>query len=137
MDDAGVEVEVAPLERQELAEALPDGRLEILPGSSAGLFFEAANLVVDRLVEFVKDPSGGPAAAGDKGPHRVGGSVRLTPREIDVLRLLAGGETNGQIAAGLGLSINTIERHVVNIYRKIDARGRAEATAWALRNGVG
>jgi DNA-binding NarL/FixJ family response regulator len=60
----------------------------------------------------------------------------LSPREIEVLRLLAGGESNGQIAARLGLSINTVERHVVNIYRKIDARGRAEATAWAIRNGV-
>jgi len=29
-----------------------------------------------------------------------------------------------------------VERHVVNVYRKIDARGRAEATAWAIRNGV-
>jgi DNA-binding NarL/FixJ family response regulator len=50
--------------------------------------------------------------------------------------LLAGGETNGQIAALLGLSINTVERHVVNLYRKIDARGRAEAATWAIRNGV-
>jgi DNA-binding CsgD family transcriptional regulator len=68
--------------------------------------------------------------------HIRGHSLRLSPREIEVLRLLAGGETNGQIAARLGLSINTVERHVVNVYRKIDARGRAEATAWAIRNGV-
>ena len=34
------------------------------------------------------------------------------------------------------ISINTVERHVTNIYRKIDARGRAEATAWAIRNGL-
>jgi pimeloyl-ACP methyl ester carboxylesterase/DNA-binding CsgD family transcriptional regulator len=121
---------------EDLARAFPDGRLEILPGSSAGLFFEAGDLVVDRLVEFVKDPVGGGAA--DRG-RRSGttASGRLSPREIEVLRLLAGGETNGQIAARLGLSINTVERHVVNIYRKIEARGRAEATAWALRNGVG
>jgi DNA-binding CsgD family transcriptional regulator len=64
------------------------------------------------------------------------GGGGLSPRETEVLRLLAGGGTNGQIAADLGLSINTVERHVVNIYRKIDARGRAEATAWAIRNGV-
>jgi DNA-binding CsgD family transcriptional regulator len=50
--------------------------------------------------------------------------------------VLAGGDSNGQIAAQLGLSINTVERHVVNLYRKIDARGRAEATAWAIRHGV-
>ena len=60
----------------------------------------------------------------------------MSPREIEVLRLLANGETNSQIAASLEISINTVERHVANLYRKIDARGRADATAWAIRNGV-
>ena len=69
-------------------------------------------------------------------PRRVAIWPLLSPRETEVLQLLAGGDTNGQIAARLGLSINTVERHVVNLYRKIDARGRAEATAWAIRNGV-
>ena len=36
----------------------------------------------------------------------------------------------------LGVSVNTVERHVANVYRKIDARGRADATAWAIRHGV-
>ena len=53
-----------------------------------------------------------------------------------MLRLLAGGQTNAEIAGDLGLSVNTIERHVGNVYRKIDARGRADATAWAIRRGV-
>ena len=57
-------------------------------------------------------------------------------REVDVLRLLAGGESNAQIARRLGLSTNTIERHVANLYRKIGARGRADATAYALRHGL-
>ena len=51
-------------------------------------------------------------------------------------RLLAAGESNGEIARRLGLSTHTIERHVANIYRKIDARGRADATAYALRHGL-
>jgi DNA-binding CsgD family transcriptional regulator/pimeloyl-ACP methyl ester carboxylesterase len=120
-----------------LAGELPGGRLAVIPGSSAGLFFEAANLVVDRIVAFVRDPRAEPVAAADTKPSRlVRGSGGLSARETEVLRLLAGGDTNGQIAAQLGLSINTVERHVVNLYRKIDARGRAEATAWAIRNGV-
>jgi DNA-binding NarL/FixJ family response regulator len=109
------------------------------PGSSASLFFEATDLVVDRLVEFVKDPAAGPVGPDARRGRRVlrtRSSGALSPREIEVIRLLAGGESNGQIAARLGLSINTVERHAVNIYRKIDARGRAEATAWAIRNGV-
>lgn len=69
------------------------------------------------------------------GHSRAGSS--LSPREIEVLRLLASGESNGEIAQRLGISTNTIERHVANIYRKIDARGRADATAYALRHGLG
>jgi DNA-binding NarL/FixJ family response regulator len=61
----------------------------------------------------------------------------LSRREIEVLRLLAAGESNAQIARRLGISAYTIERHVVNIYRKIEARGRADATAYALRHGLG
>ena len=60
----------------------------------------------------------------------------LTPREQEVLRLLAAGESNRQIARRLGLSPHTIERHVANLYRKIGARGRADATAYALRSGL-
>jgi pimeloyl-ACP methyl ester carboxylesterase/DNA-binding CsgD family transcriptional regulator len=132
-----VDAHVIPLElSQELARAMPAGRLEMLPGSSASLFFEGAELVVQRIVAFVDDPAAMPAAAdaGRQRPKR--GAGGLSPREVEVLGLLAGGESNGQIAARLGLSINTVERHVANLYRKIDARGRAEATAWAIRNGI-
>ena len=134
------DAQVIPLEvSAELARALPGGRLAVIPGSSAGLFFEATDLVVDRIVAFVRDPLAEPPAVdGGDGrrtrPKR--GAGGLSPREIEVLRLLAAGESNGQIAARLGLSINTVERHVSNAYRKIDARGRAEATAWAIRNGI-
>ena len=61
---------------------------------------------------------------------------RLTRRELDVLRLLAIGESNREIARELVLSVRTVERHVTNIYAKIDARGRADATAYALRQGI-
>jgi pimeloyl-ACP methyl ester carboxylesterase/DNA-binding CsgD family transcriptional regulator len=132
------DAEVIPLEvSTELARALPGGRLAVVPGSSASLFFEATDLVVDRIIAFVRDPLAEPTPSTDAAravPRR--GSGGLSPRETEVLRLLADGESNGQIAARLGLSINTVERHVVNLYRKIDARGRAEATAWAIRNGV-
>ncbi len=58
----------------------------------------------------------------------------LTPREIQVLRQVAGGATNKEIAADLGVAVSTIERHLVNLYTKIGARGRADAVAYALRS---
>ena len=57
----------------------------------------------------------------------------LTPRELEVLRAVAAGKSNREIASTLVLSVHTVERHIANIYRKIDARNRAEATAFALR----
>ena len=122
--------QVIPFEvSRALADLLPKGHLVVLPGSSASLFFEKTDDVVDRLTAFALDPGAPAPAAG-------GHATELSVREREVLRLLASGETNGQIAALLGISINTVERHVSNTYRKIDARGRADATAWAVRRGL-
>jgi DNA-binding CsgD family transcriptional regulator len=98
--------------------------------------------MVGMLVDFFRDgvepptdpspPPGMPSAAGPAAPPPHG----LSRRELEVLRWLAAGESNRQIARHLGLSPHTIERHVANLYRKIGARGRADATAYALRNGL-
>ncbi len=60
----------------------------------------------------------------------------LSQREVDVLRLIAAGNSNREIAEELFLSLRTIERHITNIYTKINARGKADATAYALRHGL-
>jgi DNA-binding CsgD family transcriptional regulator len=60
----------------------------------------------------------------------------LTDREVEVLRLLASGATNRSIAADLVLSERTVDRHVSNIFTKIDVSSRAAATAWAIRSGI-
>ena len=75
------------------------------------------------------------AAALDRGPD---GSP-LSPREREVLRLVAGGRSNDEIAAALVLSVRTVERHVVNVYAKLGLSGptaRAAATGWAHEHGV-
>jgi DNA-binding CsgD family transcriptional regulator/tetratricopeptide (TPR) repeat protein len=63
----------------------------------------------------------------------------LTAREVEVLRLIARGRANPEIAAELVLSVRTVERHVANIYEKIGASGRAAratAVSYALATGV-
>ena len=60
----------------------------------------------------------------------------LSAREADVLRLMAAGKSNQQIAARLVLSVRTVERHSTNLSAKIGATNRAEATAFALRHGL-
>jgi DNA-binding CsgD family transcriptional regulator len=61
-------------------------------------------------------------------------AVGLSAREVEVLRLLARGATNKEIGAALYLSADTVRQHTINLYRKLDVRGRAEATAWAVRH---
>ncbi|GAA3670202.1 helix-turn-helix transcriptional regulator [Microbacterium marinilacus] len=68
------------------------------------------------------DPPPGAAAAGDDSD--------LTPRELDVLRLLSTGIGNREIAEGLGISLNTVKYHVANLLRKHGARTRTELAAF-------
>jgi DNA-binding NarL/FixJ family response regulator len=62
------------------------------------------------------------------GPHA------LTPREVQVLRLVAAGKSNKELAGALALSVKTVERHVGNILTKLDVPSRVAATAWAYEN---
>jgi DNA-binding NarL/FixJ family response regulator len=68
--------------------------------------------------------------AGSREPHG------LTVRELEVLRLVAAGRTNKSIAAELVLSERTVERHVSNIFAKLDVSSRAAATAFAYEHKV-
>jgi DNA-binding NarL/FixJ family response regulator len=60
----------------------------------------------------------------------------LTPREIDVLRLLAAGRSNREIGETLFISHRTATTHVANILTKLDVTSRAEAAALAVRRGL-
>ena len=60
----------------------------------------------------------------------------LTARELDVLRLVAGGQTNKEIATALFISADTVKGHLETIYRKLGVSDRAHAVAVAIRNGL-
>jgi DNA-binding NarL/FixJ family response regulator len=60
----------------------------------------------------------------------------LSPRELEVLRLLARGKTNREIAAVLVISEHTVARHVQNIYAKLRVASRAAATAFAFEHSL-
>ena len=62
--------------------------------------------------------------------------VELTPRELDVLALMAEGASNKAIARQLGISVHTAKFHVGSILDKLDATGRTDAVAHAARRGV-
>jgi DNA-binding CsgD family transcriptional regulator len=69
-------------------------------------------------------------------PLEPDGDPQLTPRELEVLRLLAEGASNKMIAQQLGISVHTAKFHVGSLIDKLDATGRTDAVAHAARLGV-
>jgi DNA-binding NarL/FixJ family response regulator len=63
--------------------------------------------------------------------------VELTPREIEVLRLLRQGLANKQIARRLGITERTVKAHLTSVFQRIGANDRTQAALWAERHGVG
>jgi DNA-binding CsgD family transcriptional regulator len=61
---------------------------------------------------------------------------RPTRREAQVLRLVAAGKTNPEVAAELAVSRHTLKRHLDNLFAKLGLSSRAEAAAYALREGI-
>jgi predicted ATPase/DNA-binding NarL/FixJ family response regulator/DNA-binding XRE family transcriptional regulator len=60
----------------------------------------------------------------------------ITPRQADVLGLLATGASNKEIATALALKVSTVERHIATIYQKLELRGRVDATRYAIAHGL-
>lgn len=111
-----------------LAARLPDARLTVLDGDSTAPYLGDTEPIAVAIDDFLRDTA--PPVPVHLLPDG------LTAREIEVLRLIAGGQTNDEIAAALVLSVRTVEQHIRNIYRKIHARGRADATAYTLTRGL-
>jgi ATP/maltotriose-dependent transcriptional regulator MalT len=72
----------------------------------------------------------------DTGPTPAAAAGGLTDREVELLRLVASGQTNRAIAAEMFVSEKTVERHLSNVFRKLGVSSRAAATAQAVRLGV-
>jgi len=95
---------------------------------------------IDRLARQARlDLARGPAAAGTESApsSSEGDALGLTARELEVLKLVAGGWSNQQIADALFITRKTASVHVSNILGKLGVSGRTEAAAIAHRLGLG
>jgi DNA-binding CsgD family transcriptional regulator len=122
----------APYESSRTRELIGRACRSLGDEDSARLELEAARDTFARLgaatdVARVEGPSG--------LDHAVD-SHELTKRELEVLRLLAAGHTNKEIAARLVVSVRTVDRHVSNIYAKLGVSSRAAATGYAHEHGL-
>jgi DNA-binding CsgD family transcriptional regulator len=77
-----------------------------------------------------------PQVARGRVDAEVATAITLSPRELEVLRLVASGQTDYEIARALGLRGVTISTHMANIRRKLGAASRAAAVAAAVRHGL-
>ena len=94
---------------------------------------------VERLARAARVGLAAPAAGGDAAaaaPDQAGGDLGLTPRELEVLRLVAEGRSNRQVAEALFISAKTASVHVSNILAKLGVASRVEAAAVAHHAGL-
>jgi DNA-binding NarL/FixJ family response regulator len=90
----------------------------------------------DELVQTVLKVHEGDSAYDARHPRRARGSAALSPRERDVLRLVASGSTNQQIAEQLGVGGETVKTLLARTFAKLGVRRRAEAVSTAHDLGL-
>lgn len=117
---------------------LASGTLRIVPGKSAMDVWRnrAAVHEVVRFLEIGREME--PVLPPARNRRRGGANypAGLSEREVDVIRLLATGRTNGQIAGELFISVNTVSHHLRNIFAKTGTGNRTEAAAFAIQAGL-
>ena len=88
-----------------------------------------------RLLETMTPPAS-PGRGRDPGRPEGDPPDGLTRRETEVLRLIARGDSNAEISAGLFISEATVKTHINNLFAKIGVRDRAQAVTYAYRRGI-
>jgi len=117
---------------RDLAGRLPNGRLALLDGDSAAPFGDDSQRFADLVAGFLREFERGAAPA--RATFRP--LQPISPRESEVLRLVAAGLTNEAIADRLVLTVGTVKTHLASIYRKLDAGNRTQALARAREAGI-
>jgi pimeloyl-ACP methyl ester carboxylesterase/DNA-binding CsgD family transcriptional regulator len=119
-----------PDESMKLAARVPNARMALVEGDGILGDADSSLSAIEKFLENL------PTIA--VSPERIDPSNRpeLSGRELEVLRLVTDGKTNKQIADALVISLNTVQRHVSNIFAKTGAANRADAVSYAHRSGL-
>lgn len=124
-------------DEEELREALELGaRGYLLKDASLDELVAAIRVVLDGGLVVRTSPAAALAAAGSTAAPRPPGAEALSPRETQVLRLMAGGLSNRQIARALHLAEGTVKNHVSVILGKLGVRDRVRAVLRAIESGL-
>jgi DNA-binding CsgD family transcriptional regulator/pimeloyl-ACP methyl ester carboxylesterase len=115
-------------ESMKLVAATPNARLVVLDGDTA---IADAEGLLEAVDSFLKD-----LPSANLGTESATAPSGLSERELEVLRLLAQGKSNQQIADELVISLNTVRRHVSNVFDKTGVANRAQAAVYAKEHGI-
>ncbi|HWC29740.1 MAG TPA: alpha/beta fold hydrolase [Dehalococcoidia bacterium] len=119
---------LAPEEAMKLASGLPNARMAMTDGVTApGDPAQGIAAIEEFLASLGPEPDA-------RGADEARGS--LSSREVEVLRLVATGKSNQQIADELVISLNTVRRHVSNVFDKTGVANRAQAALYARDHGL-
>jgi DNA-binding NarL/FixJ family response regulator len=110
-----------------LKDAPPEQLVDAIRVVAAGDALLAPSVTRRVIEEFARRPSAGPPPTS---------LAELTPRELEVLRLVARGLTNAEIAGELVVSDTTVKTHVAHVLRKLGLRDRIQAVVLAYESGV-
>jgi DNA-binding NarL/FixJ family response regulator len=124
---------------QVVRDVLAVGARGFLLKSDAGRDLVSAVEALQRHGTFFTSKVAELVLEGYLNPHRTTeprAKNRLTPREREVVQLLAEGKTSKEVAVALNLSVKTTETHRTNIMRKLDLHSVADLTLYAVRNGI-
>lgn len=117
---------------KEVASGIPNAHLiAVNDGSVTGKSYDELVPAIHGFLVGGRD-----GRAQHAAPHTHEPEAALTPREREVLCLIAAGCANKTIASALAMSERTVARHITNLYAKIGTRSKAAATAYAIRHGL-
>jgi DNA-binding NarL/FixJ family response regulator len=97
------------------------------------------DMIADKMMSVIREVAGGGRPIPPEIAQRLTDRMfkaSLTARELDVLRLVAAGRRNKEIAGELSISEETVQGHMKNILAKLDVHDRTEAVAVAVRRGI-
>ena len=125
---------VSEAQARELALGITNARLLVLDSPAISPAWVEGDAALRPILDFLAEGAA-PATSRPAAPRAVA-DVRLSTRELEVLRIVAEGKTNAEIAEALVISPNTVARHVKNILAKTGAANRTEAAMYASRHGL-
>ena len=126
-------INLPPAERPRLERAIAPARAQLPEPSFAAAWTAGRALAVNQAIAEALTVADNVASARASDPITRHG---LTPRELEVLNLVAAGRSNREIADLLFLSERTVENHVRHVLTKLDVPSRVAAAAYAIRHGL-